>query len=167
MRLTLLGILLGGLLFAAACGGDDEKTSTATATRATSGASGSSGGAATQINVTVQEFSINLEKRSTNAGKITFNVENKGPSQAHEFLVFKTDLGVDELPTQSDGSLDEEDPRLEMIDEITEFNPGQKKSLTVDLEPGKYILACNQGEETGGQEIRHFAQGMRAAFTVE
>ncbi len=166
MRLALLGILLGGLLLVAACGGDDEKTSTPTATRATSGASGSPG-AATQINVTVQEFSINPEKKSANAGKITFNVENKGPSQAHEFLVFKTDLGVDELPTQSDGSLDEEDPQLEMIDEITEFNPGQKKSLTVELEPGKYVLACNVGEETGGQVESHFKQGMRTAFTVE
>jgi uncharacterized cupredoxin-like copper-binding protein len=54
-----------------------------------------------------------------------------------------------------------------MIDEITEFNPGQKKSLTVDLEPGKYILACNRGEETGGQVPSHFKQGMRTAFTVE
>ena len=167
MRLTLLGILLGGLLLAAACGGDDEKTSTTTATtRATGGASGSPG-AAQQINVTVQEFSVIPETTSTKAGKITFNVENKGPTQAHEFLVFKTDLGVDELPTQSDGSLDEEDPALEMIDEITEFNPGQKKSLTVELEPGKYILACNRGEETGGQIPSHFAQGMRTAFTVE
>ena len=101
---------------AAACGGDDEKTSTTTATtRATGGASG---GAAQQINVTVQEFSVIPEKTSTKAGKITFNVENKGPTQAHEFPVFKTDLGVDELPTQSDGSLDEEDPALAMIDEI-------------------------------------------------
>jgi len=166
MRLTLLGILLGGLLLAAACGGDDEKTTPTSTVRTTIGPSGSPG-AAQQINVTVQEYSINPEKTSAKAGKITFNVENKGPTQAHEFLVFKTDLGVDELPTQSDGSLDEEDPALEMIDEITEFNPEQKKSLTVDLEAGKYILACNRGEETGGQVPSHFAQGMRAAFTVE
>ena len=166
MRLTLLGILLGGLLLAAACGGDDEKTTATATTQTTIGPSGSPG-AAQQINVTVKEFSVNPEKTSAKAGKITFNVENKGPSQAHEFLVFKTDLGVDELPTQSDGSLDEEDPALEMIDEITEFNPGQKKSLTVDLEAGKYILACNRGEETGGQVPSHFARGMRTAFTVE
>jgi len=166
MRLTLLGILLGGLLLAAACGGDDEKTTATSTARTTIGPSGSPG-AAQQINVTVQEYSINPEETSAKAGKITFNVENKGPTQAHEFLVFKTDLGVDDLPTQSDGSLDEEDPALEMIDEITEFNPGQKKSLTVELEPGKYILACNRGEETGGQVPSHFAQGMRAAFTVE
>jgi uncharacterized cupredoxin-like copper-binding protein len=166
MRLTLLGILLGGLLLAAACGGDDNEKSTVTATRATSGASGSAS-AATQINVAMQEYSINPEKTSTQGGKITFNVENKGPNEAHEFLVFKTDLALDKLPTQSDGSLDEEDPALEMIDEITEFNPGQKKSLTVDLEPGKYVLACNVGEETSGQAVRHFAQGMFTAFTVE
>jgi len=120
-----------------------------------------------EINVTVQEYSINPEKSSAKAGKITFKVENKGPTQAHEFLVFKTDLGVDELPTQSDGPLDEEDPALEMIDEITEFNPGQKKSLTVELEAGKFILACNVGEETGGQVEPHFKQGMHTAFTVE
>ena len=167
MRPILIGSLLGGLLFASACGGDDEKTSTTTTTtRATSAASGSPG-AAQQINVTVQEFSINPEKSSAKAGKITFNVENKGPTQAHEFLVFKTDLALDALPTQSDGSLDEEDAALEMIDEITEFNPGQKKSLTVELEPGKYVLACNVGEETGGQVESHFKQGMRTAFTVE
>ena len=166
MRLTLLGILLGGLLFATACGGDDEKTSTATATRATSGASGSPG-AAQQINVTLQEYSIIPEKESAKAGKVTFNIENKGPNEKHELLVFKTDTPLDELPTQSDGALDEEASELEPVDETEPINPGQKTTLSVDLEPGRYILVCNVGEETGGQEIRHFAQGMRAAFTVE
>ena len=125
MRLTLLGILLGGMLFAAACGGDDEKTgTTTTTTRSTSAASGSRG-AAQQINVTLQEYSIIPEKTSARVGKITFNIENKGPKEAHEMLVFKTDTPLDKLPTQSDGALDEEAPELEPIDEISEINPAQ------------------------------------------
>ena len=155
-----------GLLFATACGGDDEKTTATSTAQTTIGPSGTPG-AAQQINVTLQEYSIVPEIASAKAGKITFNVENKGPNEPHEFHVFKTDTPVDQLPTQSDGALDEEATELEEIDEITEFNPGQKKSLTVELEPGRYILVCNVGEETGGQQVRHFAQGMVTEFTAE
>src|SRR5205809_2063666 len=100
MRLTLLGILLGGLLLAAACGGDDEKTTATATTQTTIGPSGSPG-AAQQINVTLEEYSIILEKNSATAGKMTFNVENKGPNEPHEFHMFKTDTPLDKLPTQS------------------------------------------------------------------
>ena len=165
MRLVLLGILAGGLLLAAACGGDDEKTSSATATR-TSGASGSPAAGA-QVNVTLQEYSIVPDKTSAKAGKITFNVENKGPSMVHEFLVIKTDLDVDQLPTQPDGALDEEGSGVELVDELPEFKVGETHKLEVDLKAGKYVLACNVGEETGGQEEIHFKNGMHTAFTVQ
>lgn len=166
MRLAL-GILLGGLLFAAACGGDDEKTGSATDTsRTTIGPSGSPA-AAQQINVTLQEYSIIPEKKSAKAGKVTFNIENKGPKEPHELLMFKTDLPLDKLPTQSDGALNEDAQELDEVDETEPINPGQKTSLSVDVEPGRYILVCNVGEETGGEKVRHFQQGMVTEFTVD
>jgi uncharacterized cupredoxin-like copper-binding protein len=166
MRLALLGMLAGALLFTAACGGDDEKTSTATATRAAgTGTSGSP--AAGVINVTLREYSITPDPTSAKAGKITFKVENKGPSMVHEFLVIKTDLDIDQLPTQSDGALDEEGSGVELVDELPEFKVGEIHELTVDLEAGKYVLACNVGEETGGHEEIHFKNGMHTAFTVQ
>src|SRR5262245_41904028 len=98
MRLTLLVMLLGGLHFAAACGGDDDKNSTTTnTTRATTAPAGGASGVQ-QIGVILKEYSIVPEKTSTQAGKITFNIENKGPSKAHEMLVFKTDTPLDKLP---------------------------------------------------------------------
>jgi hypothetical protein len=162
MRLVLLATLAGGLLFAAACGGDDEKTGNGAATRTT--AAGGSPEAGT-VNVTLREYSITVEPESAEAGRITFRVTNEGPNEFHEFLVFKTDIPADELPTQPDGALDEEG--LDMIDELPEFRVGETHELDVDLEAGKYVLACNLGEETGGQEEIHFKNGMRAGFTVE
>jgi len=81
--------------------------------------------------------------------------------------MFKTDLPLDKLPTQSDGALNEDAQELDEVDETEPINPGQKTSLSVDVEPGRYILVCNVGEETGGEKVRHFQQGMVTEFTVD
>ena len=38
--------------------------------------------------------------------------------QTHEFVIFKTDLPQDQLPTNSDGDVDEEGTGVTHIDEI-------------------------------------------------
>jgi hypothetical protein len=47
-----------------------------------------------------------------------------GPEDTHEFVVFKTDLAADALPTASDGSVDEEGEGVELVDEIEDIAVG-------------------------------------------
>jgi uncharacterized cupredoxin-like copper-binding protein len=106
------------------------------------------------IVTTEKDFGIALEETSTPAGSVTFDITNDGPS-AHELVVFKTDLAADALPvdgsTVTEGSLD-------LVDEVEDIAPGVGTSLTVDLEPGSYVVICNiEG---------HYRAGMHAALTV-
>src|SRR4029450_11619995 len=79
-------------LVAAGCGDDDEGGGTA----ATGGGTTGEG--------TVQEFAVILASSAAPAGDVAFDVTNKGPDDTHEFVVFKTDLAPDALPTVGDGA---------------------------------------------------------------
>jgi len=121
----------------------------------------------TTVDVTVQEFAVIPASSSAPAGDVTFDVTNEGPDDTHEFVVFKTDLAPDALPTVADGSVDEEGEGLELIDEIEDIAVGDAPTLTVTLDAGSYVFICNIVEEEGGETIAHYQQGMRVAFTVE
>jgi uncharacterized cupredoxin-like copper-binding protein len=121
----------------------------------------------TTIDVTVQEFAVVPAASSAPAGDVTFDVTNEGPDDVHEFVVFKTDLAPDALPTVEDGSVDEEGQGVELIDEIEDIAVGDTPTLTVSLDAGSYVFICNIVEEEGGETIAHYQQGMRVAFTVE
>jgi hypothetical protein len=128
---------------------------------------GGGGGAETTVAVTLQEFAVLPAQDSAPAGSITFDVENTGPEDPHEFVVIKTDLAPDALPTAEDGSVDETGEGIEVIGEIAEFAPGSSESRTFDLDAGSYVFVCNVVEEEGGDTLVHYALGMRTAFTVE
>jgi uncharacterized cupredoxin-like copper-binding protein len=55
-----------------------------------------------------------------------------------------------------------------VLGEVEDVEAGDERELTLDLEPGDYVLLCNvvEEEETGEVES-HFAEGMHATFTVE
>jgi uncharacterized cupredoxin-like copper-binding protein len=94
---------------------------------------------------------------------VTFDIQNNGPS-VHEFVVLKTDLAPDQLPTtQEDGVTiaDEEAPGIEPIDEVEDIAPGASSDLKVNLQPGNYMLIRNISSDGG-----HYVQGMHTAFTV-
>lgn len=158
--LIVAGVILTGLLVVAC--GDDEKDS---ATTSTPGGTTAAAGGGTEIDVTLQEFSVIPETDSTEAGEITFNVENVGPDDIHEFVIVKTELEPAALPTLPDGSMDETGEGVEVIDEIEDIPVGETQSLTVELEAGAYVLVCNIYDET--EQEAHYEQGMRTAFTVE
>ena len=99
-RAAIVAVVAALSLIAAACGSDDDGGSTA----ATGG--DSTGG--NTVAVTVQEFAVLPATDSAPAGDVTFAVTNTGPEDTHEFVVFRTDLAPDALPTASDGSVDEE-----------------------------------------------------------
>lgn len=136
MRQSLVVPMLAGLaLVASSCGGDE-------------------GG----IGATLADYSITLDPTSASAGEVTFDVTNDA-EQTHEFVVLKTDIAEDQLPTDENGDVDEAgDPGIELVDEIEDIGAGSTPSLTVELEAGDYVLICNIPE--------HYGRGMHTAFTV-
>ena len=108
------------------------------------------------VAVTLADFSIDLDKTSAPAGKVTFEVVNKGPS-VHEFVVFKTDKAEDALPTDESGDV-AEGADFEPVDEIEDIAKDQTPNLSIDLEIGTYVLVCNVPA--------HYRQGMHTSFTV-
>jgi uncharacterized cupredoxin-like copper-binding protein len=121
----------------------------------------------TTVNVTLQEFSVTPDESSVPAGHIRFHVSNIGEDM-HEFLVIKTDLAPDMLPTEANGSYQEDGPGTELLDEIDLVPSGESRNLEIDLAAGNYVLICNMVhmEENGEIEV-HYQLGMRTAFTVQ
>jgi len=144
------GVLVSAALLSA-CGGDDDDD----------GDDGGGGSGAT-VDVVLSEFVVEPDPASVPAGEVTFTVANEG-EEVHEFVVVKTDLASDKLPTIDDGSVDEEGAGVEAVDEIEDLASGDSQDLTVTLDAGNYVLFCNLVEEG---EV-HYEEGMHTAFTVE
>jgi len=115
-----------------------------------------------KVNVTLETYKITSSTNSVSSGKVTFHVTNAATDQKHEFVIFKTDLPIDQLPLTPDGNVDEEGAGVTHIDEIGDMDPGVTQDLTVDLAPGNYVLICNLTTNA-----MHYMQGMRVAFTVK
>ena len=108
------------------------------------------------IEATLSDFEIDLDETSAPAGSVTFDIENEGPS-VHEFVVFETDLAPDALPTDDNGDVAEGDD-FAPVDEVEDIEEDEKSSLTMELEPGSYVIICNVPG--------HYRQGMHVAVTV-
>lgn len=121
------------------------------------------GASGATVNVTLQEFAVIPDATTASAGDVTFSVTNEGPEDVHEFVVIRTDLAPDALPTGEDGSVAEEGEGMEVVDEIEDIPVGESQDLTVSLDAGNYVLICNIVES---DEV-HYANGMRTAFMVE
>ena len=140
MRVLLAGSLTLAALSLAACGG-----------------SSGGGSAANDVNVQLgqgKEFSVVADPGTTKSGKITFTVKNDGKVH-HEMVVVPISSGstVQSL-AKADGAANEDGSP----GEVDGVDPGQSKSVTLDLKPGTYVLLCN--------EPGHFAGGMATTFTV-
>ncbi len=103
---------------------------------------------------------------SAPAGNITFRVKNLGTVE-HEMIILKTDTPFDKLPVNDAG--DPPAPVTTGANKVDEANnvgetgdpnlqPGETRTFTVKLDPGKYVLLCNLAG--------HYQMGMRAPFTV-
>jgi uncharacterized cupredoxin-like copper-binding protein len=115
------------------------------------------GGGDGGIGITESDYKVVPAENSAAAGELTFDIQNDA-EQTHEFVIFKTDLAPDELPTNADGDVDEEGEGVEHIDEIEDITAGSEQSLTVTLDAGNYVFICNLPG--------HYRQGMHVAFTV-
>ena len=164
----LRGLLLVPLVIVAgivlACGDDDEDEGDMEHVAPT-GVVSEKPADATQVDITLQEWAVQVGQTSVPAGKIYFLAENAGPDHPHEFVIIRTDLGPLDLPFDEEANLVPEE-EIDLVDEIEEFAPHSSASLTVELTPGKYLFICNIADED--PEIgSHYKKGMVAAFTVE
>ena len=107
------------------------------------------------VAVTLKEFSVTPAQTSVAAGKITFAVQNAG-AIPHEFVVVKSDLTPDALPQVNQKLVDV--AQVQVVAETEPFDSGKKQELTVELQPGRYVLLCNVAS--------HYISGMYTAFTV-
>ena len=142
-RWWLVSIIAGLAIAASSCGGDEGGT----------------------VEITLQEFAVTSDPGSVSAGSVKFEATNEGPDDVHEFVVIATDLGITELPTVEDGSVDEEGEGVEVIGEIEDIPVGETQSVTLDLEAGNYVLICNIYDPD--EDEAHYQEGMRTSFTVE
>jgi uncharacterized cupredoxin-like copper-binding protein len=142
--LTGVGVMVGMVaLLLPACGGDGGGT----------------------VAVTLQEFSIAVDPASISSGEVVFDASNDGPEDVHEFVVFRTELGPADLPTDETGSVVETGEGIELIGEIEDIPVGETMSVTLDLDAGSYVFICNIYDED--EQESHYQEGMRTSYTVE
>jgi uncharacterized cupredoxin-like copper-binding protein len=110
------------------------------------------------VKATLTDHTIDLSSTRAKAGPVTFEIANDADTTTHELVVVKTDLPPDELPTDADGAMDEKGEGLTFVDEKEDIEPGARTSLTVDLQPGRYVVLCNLED--------HYAMGMYRSFDV-
>ena len=108
------------------------------------------------VNATLTDSKIVLDQSTVPSGKITFNVKNGG-TMIHEVVVLKTDVPADKIAPDPDeaGKMSEDGSQGESGD----LNPTEAKTFTLDLQPGNYVLICNQPA--------HYLLGMHIAFIVK
>lgn len=115
-----------------------------------------------KVDVALTTYKITPSKTSVSAGTVVFHVHNDATDLTHEFVVFKTDLPEDQLPMTAEGIVDEEADGLKSMGEVEDVTPGTSKDLTLDLEPGNYVLVCNVDHTQ-----LHYQHGMHTSFVVK
>ena len=142
---------IGAITVGAAACGSSSSTDTGTATPASTAQAGTTGtttAAATTVPATLagtSPFSLELGTTDIPAGKVTFDVVNKG-TMVHELVVLKTTTPGKDLKV-TNGTADE----TGNIGETGDMAAGSSKTLTVTLAPGHYVVLCNlAGHYQGG-----------------
>ncbi len=111
------------------------------------GAQGSSA-----VTVVLAEWTLVPSATALRAGKVTFRVRNDGAIE-HEFVVLRTDSHHHALTVKKAVAVE-----TGRQGEIPKIVPGQERSLTLSLKPGKYVLICNL--------LGHYKAGQFAALRV-
>jgi uncharacterized cupredoxin-like copper-binding protein len=110
------------------------------------------------VDVLLDDFHVHRTTARVAAGMVRFQLTNNGPS-THEFIVVRTDRASAQLPLQRDGlTVDEEGPGVDHVDEAEGLDIADRRTLTLSLAAGHYVLFCNMEG--------HYLGGMHAAFTV-
>jgi uncharacterized cupredoxin-like copper-binding protein len=100
---------------------------------------------------------ITLSRATAKAGAIEFHVANTSKALMHEFLIARWPGPINSLPYNAKKTAIRED-RLPDIEGVEDMPPGTKANLRLVLNPGKYVVFCNQPG--------HYKAGMERRFTV-
>jgi plastocyanin len=141
-RLCLLAIAIAGISVGA-CGGDDEEPASGSGSGSQSGSGGSSGGGGgggEKLSLAAAEsggLSFDKKKLSAKAGEVTITLDNPASDQLPHAIAVEG------------GGVDESGDTVQ---------PGEKSTVTADLEAGKYTFYCPVGN--------HRQSGMEGTLTV-
>jgi len=105
----------------------------------------------TTVAVTLADYTVTPSVATAKAGVVRFVATNTSASNVHELAIMRL----------------KDDGTRETVDEIEGIAAGEGGSLTVDLAPGTYELACLLVPGEAGSTVDHYQQGMHAAFTVQ
>jgi uncharacterized cupredoxin-like copper-binding protein len=105
-------------------------------------------GPADQVKAQLGDYWVKPSTTSVPAGKVTFTATNVG-QVPHELMIERAPIKMD-APGQPN-----EDAAQGMIEDM---DPGQSGSMTLNLQPGSYMLFCNVPG--------HFMMGQHTMFKV-
>ena len=153
-----------------ACGSNESAVSSNSSAATSTTASASTTADDRRVGIELREFSITPEATDLSSGKVSFDVENVGDYR-HEFLVVERKPGTSEPPTAATGAMKEDAPGIDILGWVTKttLTPDNGGKLTLRLDPGNYVFACNLviGEVGSNAPIEsHYGRGMHTAFTV-
>lgn len=133
-----IGAMLACVWLISACGGANTSSSSA------------------GLVMRLTDNKIALERTSIPSGDVAVTVTNTG-SIVHSVDLIKTDIPHDRLPADpKDKSRVQE---TDIVKSAGQIQPGKSLSFTVRLEPGSYVILCN--------EPAHYLIGMHVPLTVE
>ncbi len=120
----------------------------------------------------LDEWSITADRADLPSGRQTITATNTG-HKTHE-LVIVAARDAAELPTNADGSVDEDRLEAVTVGEIADVASGTSKTHEFDLAPGSYVAFCNVVDQMGhgngmggGMSHVHFEMGMHTTFSVK
>jgi uncharacterized cupredoxin-like copper-binding protein len=105
----------------------------------------------------VAKMQIVLQPDQVRAGRVAFEVQNQSKTTIHEMLLLKQPPNNEPLPYDAKSQQVIESKTAKLVD-TGDIKPGSSATKAITLRPGAYEIVCNQPG--------HYAQGMRAAFTV-
>ncbi|MDX8534594.1 hypothetical protein RFM41_25625 [Mesorhizobium sp. VK25A] len=112
---------------------------------------------APDLDLSKATMGVRVSRSTVPAGVVSFKVTNTSKNTVHEMIVMHLKDPAQPLPYVGDDAKVDES-KADDRGEVPELDPGKSGTLTVTLEPGKYLLICNQP--------KHFASGMWAKFEV-
>lgn len=114
----------------------------------------------------LDEWTITADADQLPSGSQTITAINAG-HHTHELVIVHA-ADAASLPTEPDGSVDEDALKSKTVGEIADVAAGASKRATFDLAPGSYVAFCNIVEDMGmgGMQHGHFDLGMHTKFVV-
>ncbi len=109
------------------------------------------------VDLSKATMGIKLSTDTAPHGIVAFKVTNDSKDTIHEMIVIQLAKPGEPLPYVASEQRVDEDKAGDK-GEVSELEPGQSGSLTLNLQPGKYLLICNVAG--------HYAAGMWTEFTV-